>query len=97
MRVDRWRKISLLTKLITIIFHLLSAGLGCWHVEVPQLYLWISVSGGMEPSQRDWEEDAQHKPRPLHLTEGRGKEMGEFRSGVLSSLRVCPQTALAQI
>lgn len=51
MRVDRWRKISLLTKLITIIFHLLSAGLGCWHVEVPQLYLWISMSGGVEPSE----------------------------------------------
>lgn len=50
MRADRWRKISLLTELITIIFHLLSADPGCRHSEVPQLYSRSGPSGCAVPA-----------------------------------------------
>lgn len=88
--MDRWRKISLLIKLITVIFHLLSAdpgllafgGVTALPMEQP---IWLHGAhwySSILPQADIQEEDEQHKPKPFHVMEGKGRRWGGSDPGI---------------
>lgn len=58
---------------------------------------WCCRCRSLPPQTETWEESSRQKPKPFHLTEGTGKEMGGFASKVLLQRRAASGLALTPV